>query len=114
MKKLNEAILNHVKKNGGATLKDDLNHADLKEGYMVSFKDYEMILDEKEVLEKDVTEFTEKAKALGGYVGLWMDAGKVFLDISTNIKDKHKAIKKGLEEKQLAIYDIKNDKVIDL
>ena len=104
-------------KNGGETLTKDLKKASLNNGYMVSLEgaesqvksdDYNAIkkaLEEKQAIIQD-------SKNL--YIGLWLDGGIMYIDLSINIKDKVEALEFGKKNKQLAIYDLVNNDSIYL
>jgi hypothetical protein len=48
------------------------------------------------------------------YIGLWVDNGLIYLDISKHYNSKKRAIQAGIQNEQLAIYDIKKGESIDL
>lgn len=103
--------------NGGATLTSELKKADLKRGYMVSLEgaesqvkgnDYQAIIkaiEEKQEIIKDKDNL---------YIGLWLDGGIMYVDLSINIEDKVDALEFAKYNKQLAIYDITNNDSIYL
>jgi hypothetical protein len=51
---------------------------------------------------------------LGAYVGLWVDEGKLYIDLSIQFNDRQVAINIAREFKQKAIYDVALDKAIEL
>lgn len=112
--KLNLDIIESVKQNGGATLTADLQPASLDKGYMVSTPDDEHIISLDKVTAFSFDKLIKKAQQLNGFIGLWLNDNKLYIDISQNIEDKEQAIKTGLENKQLAIYDIKKGTAIEL
>lgn len=103
--------------NGGATLTKELKKASIKGGFMVSLEgtetqtqgdDYQAIkkaIKEKQAIIKDSKDL---------YIGLWLDGGIMYIDISININDKVEALEFGKYNKQLAIYDIANNDSIYL
>lgn len=100
-------IIKQVDKNGGATLTSNLNNNRLKGGYMVSLRGYERRYKKMGAcFMKALDKYKALAKSLNAYVGLWVDNGLVYLDLSINVKDKERAIRKGIDNKQLAIYNI--------
>lgn len=108
-------IIKQVNKNGGATLTSNLNNNRLKGGYMVSLRGYERRYKKMGAyFIKALNKYKVLAKSLNAYVGLWVDNGLIYLDLSINVKDKEKAIKKGLDNKQLAIYNISDGNYIRL
>ena len=114
---MNNELIKEIIKNGGSTLTKDLNKAELKKGYMVSLEgaesqvkkdDYKAIIkaiEEKQEIIKDTSKL---------YIGLWVDNGMMYIDISINIDDKIEALEFGKKNKQLAIYDLENDKSLYL
>ena len=112
--KMNYGLLEHVKKNGGATLSKSLKHAEVK-GYMVSLKGFEKILkiSEVEKIQKDIEEKQKVITKNNQYIGLWLDNDDLYIDISENISDETTAINTGRLNEQIAIYDCNNKKVIE-
>ena len=104
-------------KNGEATLTSELKQAELKRGFMVSLEgaesqvkgdDYQAIIKaikEKQTIIKDNKDL---------YIGLWLDNGIMYVDISINIEDRAEALEFGKKNKQLAIYDLTNNDSIYL
>lgn len=110
----NNAIKTLVSTNKGATLTHNGNKYRLKDGYMVSVKGYERRYRRWGNLFNRLADYKDKAKKLGGYVGLWLHDGYIYLDISKCYKDKAEAIAMGYANKQLSIYDIANDSYINM
>lgn len=108
----------YLKKNKGATLEvDTLEPCTLKSGYMVSLygtekkeKELEKVID---IIEARAEEL-KKANHKAFFVGVWYYDGAWYVDTSKNIKDLKHAIYYGESQKQLAIYDLKNNKDIML
>lgn len=108
-------MLNIIKKtlsNGGYT---DISY---KNGYMVSLHGLETQVPIGEAYSKKtmqlLRQYRKLAKRYNGSLGLWIEKGTLFIDVSINIINKAEAIKFGIDNKQLAIYDIVNDQTIDL
>ena len=104
-------------KNGGATLTKDLKKADIKKGFMVSLEgtetqtqgnNYQAI---NKAIEEKQTIIQDKKNM---YIGLWVDNGIMYIDISINIIDKVEALEFGKKNKQLAVYDVVNNDSIYL
>ena len=105
-------LKNELFKNGGLTLTKELSKATEKSGFYVSKIGYEKIIQIEE-LEKELINY--KSKLLKNeYIGLWIDKNKIYLDISKHYKNKKEAIKQGIKNKQIAIYDIYNNNSIEL
>ena len=100
---------------GGATLTKELKALKKESGFMVSKIGCEktFTFDNLEDLEKEVINYRNKLKN-NEYIGLWVDNNIIYLDISKYYTTKDKAIKSGIKNKQLAIYDLKNNKSIYL
>lgn len=107
-----QSIKNDLFFNGGITLSKELEKATEKNGYYVSKIGYEKIIEVKE-LEKYINEYKNKLLK-NEYIGLWIDNDKLYIDISKHYKDKKQAIKIGIKNKQIAIYDISKNKSIYL
>ena len=106
------SIIRKTLKNGGYT---DIQY---KNGYMVSLYGLEKKVPIGEAYSqktmKVLRQYRKIAKKYNGSLGLWIEKGTLFIDISINIINKAEAIKFGINNKQLAIYDIVNDKAINL
>lgn len=109
--------IKRIIENKGETLTKELKKAELKRGYMVSLEgtetqtkgdDYQAIIkaiEEKQAIIKDKNNM---------HIGLWLDSNIMYIDISINIIDKVEALEFGKYNKQLAIYDLKNNDSIYL
>jgi len=99
----------------GATLTRDLQEATLKNGFMCSLYGFEKTHQPTDIneIKADIITYKHLLKA-GQYVGLWQDNGLIYVDISRHYNNKQDAIKNGIKNKQLAIYDLKNKKDIKL
>ena len=109
--------IKRIIENGGATITKELKKAELKRGFMVSLEgaetqvkgdDYQAIkkaIEEKQAIIKDNTNL---------FIGLWLDNGIMFIDISINIEDRAEALEFAKRNKQLAIYDLTNNDSIYL
>lgn len=119
-KELLQNILKEGIKNGGFTIDKDGKTPKVKSGYVVSDygKEKTYLLNDKSdmiQLEKDIiTYFDYIQNENGAHVGGWIENGVFFLDISRIYQNKKEALRIGKKNRQLAIYDIKNDKSIDI
>ena len=107
----------NIIQNGGATLTKTLRKSSLKSGYMVSLEGYEKQINTNDtiILTKKIIIAQKRAKKVeGAYVGIWIEKGIAYIDVSINLKSLITAKAIGLVNKQLAIYDIANNKVITL
>lgn len=123
MQNLNiNTILNYTIKNGGITLHSDGSIADYKDGFIVSIEGKEKTYNIKdsestwmpEFLKEFNNYFTIAKKYKKLHVGLWIDGDLLYLDLSIHIKRRRDAINTGINNKQLSIYDVKNNKYINL
>lgn len=113
---LNNKMINEIIKNGGATLDVNFNDFNVSTGYMVSLYSYEVKIDinDIEAIKKEIENKKEEAKKRNAYIGLWVENGLVYLDISKHIIDYNEALETARNNEQMAIYDLKNDKSIYL
>lgn len=112
-----DKIINEAIKNGGATLTATLDNASLKYNYMVSLYGHEATfkVDDMEGLKEGLKAYQKKASGKKDlYIGLWVNDGLVYLDLSINICKKRDALRIGKQNKQKAIYDVKNNKDIKI
>ena len=115
-------IKEYIKKNGGITY-DVVTQKNTtkKTGYSVSlydtekqFKDINKMLEEFKEYVKIAKEYNKESINNNFYIGVWYYKDTYFLDLSTIISDRRKAVKFAEKNQQLAIYDIKNNKDIIL
>lgn len=93
---------------------------EFKSGYMVGgfSGEYKIAVNDIEDMRAiDLYNILDKlyrqAPAVGGlYLGLWIDNGLIYMEISKRIASKKQALKEAKERKQLAIYDNKNNESI--
>lgn len=112
-------IIDKAMSKGGITLDYYKQEPALYNGYMVSIEGFEKTFTISDLnIEEIENAFTEYTNIIKGkkhlYVGLWIDKGLIYLDISKHIKTRHQAVTMGINNKQLSIYDIKNDAYISL
>ena len=101
-KNITKATIKSIIRNGGATIKYNGERVAMKSGYQVSKRDLLII---------SVAEFTkhillQAMRELNGrreYLGVWVDDGKVYIDISHRIATKREAMERGRELNQLTI-----------
>ena len=109
--------IKRIIENKGETLTKELKKADINGGFMVSLKGTETQTkgDDYQAIKKTIEEKQEIIKDNNNmYIGLWLDSGIMYIDISININDKVEALEFGKYNKQLAIYDIVNNDSIYL
>lgn len=91
--------------NGGATLNRSGEAVNFDEGFQVSKKDcYKIPVERVNLICKKVNALLT-AVDRGEYVGLWIDGGMVYVDVSMRIRKQEKAERIGRSLKQIAIFD---------
>ena len=120
--------LKELQLQGGATFTQTKRQMKASKGYMVSLEDYEKVVSSdntqeiKEELDNAINLVQllkeNKDNAIKGvvdmYAGIWFNGDKAYIDVSVRVLNKNRAIQLGKEFKQLAIYDIENNKVVEL
>jgi hypothetical protein len=109
--------IKRIIENKGETLTKELKKAELKRGFMVSLEGTETQTqgDDYQAIKKAIEEKQEIIKDKNNmFIGLWLDSGIMYIDISININDKVEALEFAKYNKQLAIYDIVNNDSIYL
>lgn len=101
----NEEIKNYILENNGITLNSDCQLNE-KKGYCVSIAKYEYTTKDIDNVMIKLDEYLKIAKKNSSYnVGVWLDDGVFYIDISLVFKDKKKALEFGKNQHQLAIFD---------
>lgn len=101
--KINE--LKQIIKNGGATLNSNGESVHFMHGYQVSKKDcYTLEVANVNKILKAVNSLLDTITA-GEFVGLWVDKGLIYIDVSERIERLSAAISLGIERKQKSIFD---------
>lgn len=110
-------VIESVKENGGGTIHAITGQTPTK-GFMVAVgKDYAEIapasvLDSVNDAQKTLGKFTKDHADLLNlpdyFIGLWLNAGKLYLDVAQNIWDPTIAILAGINRNQIAIWDVVN------
>jgi hypothetical protein len=102
-------ILSKLLKNGGLTLDHNGKEVSKERGYMVSLQGYEVKLDvnDHKAMQKLAYELQAKMSQAwrGVYIGLWLDKGQVYLDLSEYFTDYEDAMSVAKRREQLAIFD---------
>ena len=110
-------LINDLICKGGATLDRDLQPIESKTGYMVSYFETEKTFNidkiDYEAISNIILERQADLKE-NEYLGFWIYEGKLYIDISINILDLKQAKKVGINNNQLAIYDLSNDTSIEI
>ena len=94
-----------ILKDGGATLDASGAAVSFRRGYQVSRKDC-FVLNVRNVnkILRAVRSVLASLTA-GEYCGIWVDGGRVYVDISERITNKRDALKIGRERAQISVFD---------
>ena len=108
-------VLDAVRQGGGITV--SLGGVLPTSGYIVAKSvQYEETVPVEEFTIEDVEKYVAKYNwalvGVNAYLGAWREEGLIFLDVVERFTNKAKAMRAGREREQIAIYDVKNDKVI--
>jgi hypothetical protein len=117
-----ESIIDRVRANGGLSV-NMVDGSEPPDGYMVArvgVKAAIVAADDFYDTEKGTAALSSflkdnKAELTGGdYLGVWhdTDGGKVYLDVSQNVKNERTATRLGQERNQISIWDVVNMKEI--
>ena len=102
MKNITLATIKSIKRNGGATINKYGERVSMKSGYQVSKRDLYIIpVDELDKL--IIKEAMKLLERRGEYLGVWIDNGNAYIDISVRIATRRDAMTKGRELKQLSV-----------
>ena len=107
MKNITLATVKSIIRNGGATINRSGERVEMKTGYQVSKQDLLMMpVNElsKDILKQALNLLEGRAE----YVGVWIDGGMAFVDISCRIATKGEAMKRGRELNQISILQWKD------
>lgn len=102
MKKITLATIKSIIRNGGATIRKDGVRVSMHTGYQVSKRDLYIIPVEEmtaAILRDALPLLTKRSD----YLGVWIDEGKAYIDISCRIATKKQAMQAGRDLQQLSI-----------
>lgn len=102
MKNITVATIKAIKRNGGATINKYGERITMKTGYQVSKCDL-LVLSVDEFGKEVLKTLIKKIILRGEYLGVWIDNGKVYIDISCRVATKKQAMKMGRELNQLSV-----------
>ena len=102
MKNITKATVNSIIRNGGATINNKGERVMLKSGYQVSKCDL-LIIPVAELNKYIIKELLGRLIQRGEYLGLWIDNGNVYVDISCRVATKRDAIQMGRDLNQLSV-----------
>lgn len=98
-----------TKKNGGVTI--NLNGDVPEKGFAYSpYKEVETVIPEANFSQADVDNFIEKyydkLNEDGNHLGVWIDDGKVYIDISKVNPDENAAVADSIANNQIGLFDL--------
>jgi hypothetical protein len=111
MKNITLATIKSIKRNGGATINKYGVRVTMKTGYQVSKRDLLIIPIEK--LDKFILKaLLAKLLSRSDYLGVWIDDGKAYIDISHRVATRGAAMREGRELNQLSILRWRDGKCL--
>ena len=113
-----QTFLSEVLKNNGGSYNITTGESNPTDGYMVSLPNNELIIDADDLCATVLSEYImtniEELCSDKSFVGLWIDNGKAYLDVSVKYNDIETACYVGILSDQKAIYDNANAVAIHL
>lgn len=113
---INENFLkNELTKKGGLTLNKNLKVLTKKIGFIASYQDTEkkFTFNELAQLKNEILKRAENLKK-DEFIGLWVDNNIIYLDTSIILNDKIECLEFAKDNRQLAIFDLKENKSLYL
>lgn len=113
---INENFLkNELTKKGGLTLNKNLEVLTKKDGYIASYQNSEktFAFNELAQLKNEILKRAENLKK-DEFIGLWVDNNIIYLDTSIILDNKIKCLEFAKDNRQLAIFDLKENKSLYL
>ena len=102
MKNITKATIDSILRNGGATINCYGERVQMKSGYQVSKQDL-VIVPVADFNKYIIKALVETLASRGEYLGVWVDSGKVYIDISCRVATKRDAMQMGRDLNQLSI-----------
>ena len=107
--------INEIIKNEGVTLNANGERFASNNGFMVSLYGMEYKTEDKEEARQKIKDYINYIQDRQGlFVGVWLEQGCFYVDISIHIIDKGDALEVAKKNKQIAIFDLKNNNSIYL
>lgn len=94
--------LKEIIKNGGATLNNRGEAAAYKSGFQVSYKDLH-VCKVKELRKRELKEIINDLPETS-HLGIWIEKGMAYIDLSERISNYKHALKIGRERKQISVW----------
>lgn len=111
MKKITKTTINSIIRNGGATINAKGERVILRSGYQVSERDL-LIIAVANFNKSHIINAMSELTTRGQYVGVWVDNGLVYVDISHRISTKKEALRQGKALNQLSILSWKSGECV--
>ena len=102
MKKITVATIKSIIRNGGATITAQGVRVSMRSGYQVSKQDL-LVIPVAELTKQVLTAELGRLSARGEYLGVWIENGLAYVDISCRVATKRKAMEIGRELSQLSV-----------
>ena len=113
-----QTFLSEALKNNGGSYNITTGESNPTDGYMVSLPNNELVIDADDLCATVLSEYImtniEELCSDKSFVGLWIDNGKAYLDVSVKYNDIEAACYVGILNDQKAIYDNANAVAIHL
>jgi hypothetical protein len=113
-----QTFLSEVLKNNGGSYNITTGESNLTDGYMVSLPNREEVFNADDlcatVLREYIIDNADELCSDKSFVGLWIDNGMAYLDVSVKYDDLETACYVGIINDQKAIYDNANAVAIHL
>lgn len=113
---INEKFLkNELIKKGGLTLNKNLEVLTKKEGYIATYQNSEktFAFNELAQLKNEILKRAENIKK-DEFIGLWVDNNIIYLDTSIILDNKTECLEFAKDNRQIAIFDLKENKSLYL
>ena len=102
MKKITKSTIKSITRNGGATINKYGERVTMTTGYQVSKRDL-LIVPKEELTKFMIINALQMLEKRSEYVGVWIDGGYAYVDISCRIATKKAAMTMGRELSQLSV-----------
>jgi hypothetical protein len=113
-----QTFLSEALKNNGGSYNITTGESNPTDGYMVSLPNNELVIDANDLCATILSEYiinnADELSEDNAFVGLWIDNGKAYLDVSVKYDDLETACYVGIINDQKAIYDNANAVAIHL
>jgi hypothetical protein len=104
-----QTFLSEALKNNGGSYNITTGESNTADGYMVSLPNNELVIDANDlcatVLSEYIIDNADELSSDKSFVGLWIDNGKAYIDVSVKYEDLETACYVGIINDQKAIYD---------